>query len=147
MSKLDSEFKAAEQSLGFLLWKASNRLQREHRKALLEFNLKPPEFSLLACIVFLDAENKGLSQQKIASHSGLDKMYVSDIVNRLLKKRLISKKKNPLDGRSFLIRSTAQGEETANKAVKCVENLDRDFFSTLSKPSLFLREIDLLCRD
>jgi len=43
--KLKTKFNEAKYSLGFLVWKSSNKLQRLHRASLKDLDLTPTQFS------------------------------------------------------------------------------------------------------
>ena len=120
MTKLDSNFRKAEDSPGFMLWKAANVLQRLHTGCLKDLDLTPAQFSLMTCLVYLHQDGP-VTPSGVVSHTGMDKMMVSDLIKTLLAKRLIRKKPNPGDGRSFLIEPTALGERKTNSAVREVE--------------------------
>ncbi|MFV0421472.1 MarR family winged helix-turn-helix transcriptional regulator [Oleidesulfovibrio sp.] len=139
---LNTKYNNASESPGFLLWKASNKLQRLHRAALKEFDLSPTQFSVLASIVYLGSDEDQLTQALLCQHTQMDKMLVSDVVRALCKKQLVTRFANPADRRSFIITATSDGERLANKTVKIVESIDTDFFSDVQNAKLFM---DSLC--
>lgn len=127
MKKLDTEFKRAEDSPGFMLWKASNLLQRLHADCLKDLNVTPTQFSFMTCLVFLN--QRGLvTPTDIVGFTGMDKMMVSDLIKTLVKKKLVVKKNNPDDGRSFFVAPTESGTQITNSAIKKIEAFDREFF-------------------
>jgi DNA-binding MarR family transcriptional regulator len=67
----------------------------------------------------------------------MDKMMVSDLIKTLEKKRLIQRRDNPEDGRSFLIEPTRLGRKTTNSAVRKVEALDTEFFTRVKDVRIF----------
>ena len=77
--KLDSTFSSAEESPGFLLWKAANLLQKSHTSVLKPLTITPAQFSMMTCLVYLSGDT-GTAPSKISRHAGLDKMMVSDLV-------------------------------------------------------------------
>lgn len=125
--KLESNFKEAEESLGFLLWKASNLLQKSHSSALREIEMTPAQFSLMTCLVYI-SQNEQATSAVISKHSGMDKMMVSDLVKTLFKKELIRTLPNSEDKRSFIIEPTHKGVRVTNMAVKKIEKIDNAFF-------------------
>jgi DNA-binding MarR family transcriptional regulator len=127
MVKLKTNFRKAEDSPGFLLWKTSNLLQRLHTECLKDLNVTPAQFSLMTCLVYLN-ENGPVTAARIVAHTGMDKMMVSDLVKTLEGKRLIRRKDNPDDGRSFIVEPTRLGEKITNSAVLKVEEVDAGFF-------------------
>jgi DNA-binding MarR family transcriptional regulator len=143
--KLETRFSAAEQSPGFMLWKAANLLQRLHTRCLRDLDVTPAQFSFLTCLVYLH-ERGPVTPTDIVNHAGLDKMMVSDLVKTLERKRFLRKKENPNDGRSFLVEPTASGIKTTNAAVKEVEKVDDDFFSQLKSARAFHADLVTLVR-
>jgi len=125
--KLESNFTSAEESLGFLLWKASNLLQKSHSAVLKEIDMTPAQFSMMTCLVYL-SQNETATSAAISKHAGMDKMMVSDLVKTLSKKELIQTFPNPVDRRSFVMKPTTKGIRVTNLAVKKVEAIDEIFF-------------------
>lgn len=138
--KLDTEFHKAEESPGFLLWKAANLLQRMHTKALREVEATPAQFSFMTCLVFL-TQNEDVTPIMISRHAGMDKMMVSDLVKTLKSKKLLTTQKNPDDGRSFILKPTEKGIKITNQAIKAVESLDADFFSAVGNLKILKKEL------
>lgn len=136
-NNLETQFPDSKESLGFSLWKVSNKLQRLHRSGLKEINLTPTQFSLLACIVYMDSSGEVMTQSFLCQHTQMDKMLVSDVIKSLVTKKLVSKKDNPKDSRAFVIAATDEGTKMANKAVKIVEDIDNEFFSKVKNRSAF----------
>lgn len=126
--KLETTFAKAEESPGFLLWKAANLLQRSHIQVLRPLNITPAQFSMMTCLVYL-AQEGGVTSARISRHAGLDKMMISDLVKTLIRKKWISTRANPADGRSFLIEPTELGVKLTNQAVRHIEETDDKFFS------------------
>lgn len=124
---LKTNFKKAEDSPGFMLWKASNLLQRIHAQGLSGLNITPTQFSVMTCLVYLNQDGT-VTPSRIVAHAGIDKMMVSDLIKTLEKKKLLKREKNLSDGRSFFIVPTALGIKTTNSAVLKIEAIDTLFF-------------------
>ena len=133
MPRLDTRFSRAEDSLGFVLWKAANVLQRLHADCLRDLDVTPAQFSVLTSLLYLQ-ERGPVTASLIVAHTGMDKMSVSDLLTTLERKRLIGKSRNPDDGRSQLIAATAAGERATNAAIERIEALDRRFFEQTGDP-------------
>ena len=127
---LNTTFETAEDSLGFLLWKASNTLQRLHADCLRELDVTTTQFSLLTCLVYLQ-QGGAVTASSIVTHAGMDKMLVSDVVTALVRKGFVRKTANPVDARSSLLTATALGVRVTNAAVQQVEAVDAEFFNRL----------------
>ena len=141
MAKFQTKFQSAEMSPGFLLWKVSNLHQRLQRKALLDLDLTPSQFSILACFFFLSDKQPIVTQADVCRHSGIDKMLISDITKVLLKKRLMKKVVNGNDGRSYAIQITEEGASRCNLALKIIEELDVKFFQRSENSNDFLKTL------
>lgn len=128
---LETTFAAAEDSPGFLLWKASNTLQRLHMDCLRDLNITTTQFSLLTCLVYLH-QSGPVTATHIVQHAGMDKMLVSDVVAALVTKKFVRKLPHPTDARSSLIQPTALGVRTTNAAVQKVEAVDAEFFASVA---------------
>lgn len=129
MADFQSKFESADQSPGFLLWKASNLHQRLQRKSLLELDLTPSQFSILACYFFLSSKYSSVTQATVCRHAGIDKMLISDLTKTLIKKNCLKKIANKEDRRSHSIKLTENGEAKCNQALKIIETLDAKFFA------------------
>lgn len=140
MTRLDTGFSSADESPGFLLWKAANQLQRAHTKCLVPLGLTPSQFSVMACLVYL-RQSGPVTATRIIDHAGLDKMLVSDMVRALERKKLLERVPNPDDGRSWLIEPTADGMTATNAAIREVEAVDRGLFRRLRNPAAFHAEL------
>jgi MarR family transcriptional regulator, organic hydroperoxide resistance regulator len=139
MADFQSKFKSAELSPGFLLWKASNLHQKLQRKALLEVDLTPSQFSILACYFFLSSKSSSVTQTDVCRHAGIDKMLISDLTKTLIKKKCLKKIANKNDRRSYSIKLTENGEDKCNQALKIIEPLDAKFFATATDPKNLIR--------
>ena len=71
----------------------------------------------------------------------MDKMMVSDLIRTLLKKKLIFKKRNVADARSFLVEPTLLGEQTTQAAIRKIEKVDSEFFGYCQNLSEFHRNL------
>lgn len=137
--KLNTKFDSAESSPGFLFWKVANLHQRLQRQVLKDLDISPTQYSLLACYFFLKNPTKLPTQSDICEMAGLDKMLVSDTTKALLRKKLVCKKSNKDDQRSFFIELTDEGKSICNKAVKLIEALDDEFFALTGNTNTFHR--------
>jgi DNA-binding MarR family transcriptional regulator len=135
----DSRFADAHQSIGFLLWKASNLHQRILRQALVDVDLTPTQFSVLACFSFLvSTKQRAVSQSEVCTHAGLDKMLVSQTVATLTARKLMVRRIDPQDRRAQCIEVTAQGQAVCNAALQAVEAADAQFFGKAARPEQLL---------
>ncbi|HTE45183.1 MAG TPA: MarR family winged helix-turn-helix transcriptional regulator [Gemmatimonadaceae bacterium] len=127
MKQLETRFSKAEDSPGFMLWKAANLMQRLHAGCLKDLDITPTQFSLMTCLVYLQGDGD-VTASRIVAHTGMDKMMVSDLLKTLERKELLTKSANPADARSSLIRATARGKRVTNAGVTRIEAFDAKFF-------------------
>lgn len=135
MSKtMNFSFKKAEDSPGFLLWQLTNQWQQQQRKALRPLGLTHPQFVALAGILWLSSiHEKGVSQIQVAEFTHIDKMMMSDLVQTLLKKKLIERHRHPEDKRAYALRLTRKGHALTLSAIPLVEGIDALFFTHETK--------------
>jgi DNA-binding MarR family transcriptional regulator len=134
-----SRFPSANESPGFLLWKAANLHQRLQRQALGDLGISPTQFSLLASFSFLARKKRGpVSQAEVAEHASLDKMLVSDGTRALVAKKLLVRRRSKTDGRAFDIELTARGVAVCNRALRVIEATDDAFFARTGDVPAFL---------
>jgi MarR family transcriptional regulator, organic hydroperoxide resistance regulator len=123
-----SKHEGAEDSPGFLLWRASTLWRREIESALKPHNLTHPQFVILATTAWLTRNGEKVSQAAVGKQAGLDPNTTSQILRSLLTKKLI-KKEQLTDERTKHPLLTEKGSQTLKKALPAVENVDSDFFS------------------
>lgn len=117
------------QSPGFLLWKVTNRWQRSIVAALKPVDLTHVQFVLLASVWWLSRDGKPLpTQRDVADHAGTDPMMTSQVVRVLEPRDLITRGRDPRDGRAWRLSTTARGAQLAERAIEIVETADRAFF-------------------
>jgi DNA-binding MarR family transcriptional regulator len=144
---LQTSFSTPEKSPGFLLWKTTNLWQRQIRAALQPFDLTHVQFTLLASLAWLTKEGNKITQVELAHHSETDVMMTSQVVRTLEQKKLLKRTLNPLDKRAFHLIPTKAGLELANKTVKVVEAVDKEFFGKVKKLEQFKQGLLELQRD
>ncbi len=80
------------------------------------FELSRDEWRIVAAL----AGNERMRNVDLVSHSSLDKMQVSRAVARLADAALVTKLKDPEDGRGFVLRLTPAGRSLYRKIVPMV---------------------------
>lgn len=76
-----------------------------------KFGITPREWRAIAVLSYLNEA----PLQVLAKHSGLLKSQMSRTVSILIERGLIQRSSNPDDGRSVLLRLTAEGERVASR--------------------------------
>jgi DNA-binding MarR family transcriptional regulator len=135
------KFETPSESNGFLLWKATNLWQREIKKTLKKFNLTHTQFVILASSYWLTSKTENITQVEIANFIDIDKMMTSNVIRKLIEKKLLKRKEHKTDTRAKTINLTEKGIETLKKSVKEVENFDSTFFGQLSNDVEFNKEL------
>jgi DNA-binding MarR family transcriptional regulator len=135
------KFETPSESNGFLLWKATNLWQREINKILKQFDLTHTQFVILASSYWLSSQNKHVTQVEIAEFISIDKMMTSNVIRKLIDKKLLKRKEHTSDTRAKVISMTEIGIETLKKSVTEVEDFDVAFFGRLNSPNEFNKEI------
>ena len=69
-------------------------------------SITPRQFVVLAAV----ASSEGLNQTEIVDRTGIDRSTMADIVRRLLRKGLLSRKRTIEDERAYAVKLTAQGQ-------------------------------------
>ncbi|MGW4772431.1 MarR family winged helix-turn-helix transcriptional regulator [Nocardia sp. NPDC004278] len=128
-----SRFDHADESLGLLLWRVTNRWRAAHRAALSPFGLTHVQFVLLAALTWLAGRSAGkpVTQRDVADHAAADPMMTSQVLRTLEQKRLLERRDHPTDRRAKSLIPTESGAALVNRAIGAVEACDRDFFGPL----------------
>ena len=127
---LATAFRAADHSPGLLLWQVGNRWQAAQRAALAPLGLTHVQFVLLASLTWLGDEGP-VSQRRLADHAATDPMMTSQVLRTLADRDLVVREAHPNDRRARALRVTTAGAALANRAVRVVEECDRQFFEVL----------------
>ncbi len=126
----DTEFDAAHNSPGYLLWLMANKWQAQQRLALKPFDLTHVQFVLMACLVYAPG-NESLTQIQLAERAQTDPMMTSQVLRKLEAKGLVRRMSNIQDKRAVKLEVTAKGIELVDRAIVAVEAVDREFFGIL----------------
>lgn len=133
------------QSPGFLLWRVTNRWQRQIVAALKPLGITHVQFVLLASSWWLSRDREAPpTQGEVADHAGTDPMMTSQVLRTLERRGLVRRRRDPRDGRAWRIASTPSGTQLAEQAVEVVQATDRAFFASAEPAKLMrtLRSLD-----
>ena len=119
-------------SPGFLLWRATNRWQRQLRETLDPLELTHVQFALLATLTWLESEG-AVTQRTLADAAGTDPMMTSQVVRALEEKGFLTREAHPTDGRARVLSPTKKGRRRATRAMEAVAAFDREFFEPLGR--------------
>ena len=121
--RLATQFSAAEDSPGLLLWQVTNRWQAAQRAALKEHGLTHVQFVLLASLAWLAADGP-VTQRQLADHAATDPMMTSQVVRALEELGLLTRLPHPDDKRARALAVTPAGRAPAPPARGPGENGD-----------------------
>lgn len=148
MAKFDfsrsSSFDKAEESPGFLLWRASTLWRRSIEQILKPLGLTHPQFVVLATIGWFSKDGANASQAEIGRHASLDPNTISQILRSLQTKKWIERKRSK-DERSKYTSLTPLGAKILAKALPAVEGGDAEFFAAVNlKKTNALKALQML---
>ena len=136
------EFDGPQQSPGLIMWRVTQTWQAKQREALRPYNLTHVQFVLLVSLVWL-RRDEPVSQRMLADYAQTDIMMTSQVLRALETKGLVERHPHPVDARARSLVPTPEGVSLANRVVKVIKEVDREFFAALGRRQL--RFIELLC--
>ncbi|WP_111710286.1 MarR family winged helix-turn-helix transcriptional regulator [Lutibacter citreus] len=139
--KIDFLFETPNESLGYLLWQATMRWQREANKALSEVGLTNTQFAILSALAWLLRSSKNVTQKEIADGSKTDRMMVSKILRTLQKNGLVERKEHETDTRAKCVFLTDKGVEILQKALEIKNKSNELFFENVTDKQQFSKEL------
>lgn len=127
---------AADDSIGFLIWKMTTLWQRKLILVLKKFGITQTQFAILASLRWFQDKEKLATQTNLVEHTKIDKMTLSKAIRKLELNGLVERSSSVLDARNTNVQLTTEGESLIVKAIFAVENTDDDFFSCLTESQL-----------
>lgn len=124
-------------SPGFRFWQDFIKWQSNIDTVLIPFNLTQPSFSILAITGWMSLNNDEVRQKMVVQESGMDKMQVSLILQRLLKNKYVDIKQFEHDKRERIVQITDDGKMILSKTIPLVEEVDLKYV-----PKFWLNEND-----
>lgn len=107
--------------LGYALRRAQVAMFRDFERRMAALNATPGQFSLLTVI----AANPGISQRELAALHRLDKSTLSPAVERLTKRGLVVRERDPADRRYYALTLTGAGKTLLEQLTSLVEGQER----------------------
>ena len=101
------------------------------KKELKKMNLTHPQFVVLASLAYLSQNGNEITQIMISKLAGIDVMTISQILSLLEKQNFVKRKEHSRDTRAKAVILNKKGEETLQKAVPLIEQIDEIFFKKL----------------
>ncbi len=124
----DRSLRTPDDSLGFLLWRATHAWQRYLEQVLAGSGLTHLRWALLVGLSWLTKDGAAKSQRQLADFIDIHPMQVSQVVSGMEKAGLIARTPSAEDRRVVLLCLTAAGELALKSAMPLVEKAHQDFF-------------------
>ncbi len=90
------------------------------------------QYSILVTIAHLD-EDDGVSVKDIANHLALSGAFITIETGKLEKNKLVTKKKNPRDGRAVLVKVTPEGNALLADLAPMQVDVNDTLFASLTR--------------
>ena len=82
--------------------------------------LTPRQFVVLATV----AENEGINQMAIMEATGIDRSSVAELVERLVKRKLLQRRRTKRDARSYSVRLTTNAQKLLREMLLAARKAD-----------------------
>ena len=90
-------------------------------------DLTPRQYAVLLTV----SQNEGLSQTQLVERTGIDRSTLADIVRRMLKKGLLSRRRTREDARAYAVRLTEEGWKSLRGADPVARRVDERILEAL----------------
>ena len=131
-------------SPSFYLMQAQRLHERKLRDLLIDFDLTETQFYLLISLMVLTKKGEVVTQMNLADFFDADKMLVSKVLRTLEKKKMVIRKKHPVDSRAKSLIVTKKGLEAIDNVLALVAKLDEEFFSAIDNKDEFIEQLKKL---
>ncbi len=118
-----------KKSPGHLLRRAQQYGHDLYSKEVGSSGPTPRQFEVLHVV----AQNEGLSQTDLVRHTGIDRSTLADMIARMMKKGLLSRKRTKEDARANAVSITASGRRMLKSAESKVNKSDNAVLAVLPK--------------
>ena len=107
-----------------------------------DLDTTPRQFAVLERIV----EQEGLSQTDLVERTGIDRSTMGELIQRLLKKRLVVRRRAAGDARTYELAVTIEGRVAVEQAKHVAHRVTRKLLSALppNKAREFLPSLELI---
>lgn len=109
-----------------------------------EGGLTPRQYAVLLVV----SQEEGLSQTALVGRTGIDRSTLADIVRRMLRKGLLSRRRTRADARIYSVRLTDKGREALQAARPAAEQAEARLLGALDpeRRHAFLDTLDQIVR-
>lgn len=107
-----------------------------------EGELTPRQYAVLLTV----SQNEGLSQTQLVEKTGIDRSTLADIVRRMLKKGLLSRRRTKEDARAYAVKLTDEGWRTLKSADPVAKRVDDRILAALpsQQRDRFLQDLNTI---
>lgn len=105
--------------------------QRGVNAVLAPHDITQPQFAILATCAWMTRDQSCQTQQDIADFLRMDRMHISQIINRMERKGLIARTASSKDKRAKIVQLTEAGHLKLQATIHLVEDFDKEFFHTI----------------
>ncbi|MFS0559661.1 MarR family transcriptional regulator [Terribacillus sp. 179-K 1B1 HS] len=123
-----------QDELGLILSRTYLSLKRETSRMLLPFELTPEQFSLVA---ELDKQDD-ITQKELAGLTEREQTTVTKIVDKLVKKGLVTRGHDPHDRRAIRLQITADGRELVQLIKPRIEEIEKHAYGGFQQSEIEL---------
>lgn len=99
---------------------------------LAKARLAPMGLTVQMCGVLIRLGEGPLSQHELGEQLGIDRTTVVELIDELEKKRVVERRRNPSDRRSYLLTLTPKGRVFQKRAAQAFDGAADDFFGPLT---------------
>lgn len=126
-------------SPGHLLRRAQQYANDTYSKGVGAKGPTPRQFEVLHVV----SQNEGLSQTDLVEATGIDRSTLADMIARMIKKGLLSRKRTKADARANAVSITSAGKRMLSGALTSVTKSDKAIMAVLPKTqqSAFMRSM------
>ncbi|MBB4711193.1 DNA-binding MarR family transcriptional regulator [Streptomyces luteogriseus] len=109
----------------------ARRLQQAHYllwNTMVSEEITSPQFAVLNALV----DEPGVDQRTVGERVGLDRSTIAEVINRLSRRGLLDKVRDPQDGRRSLLHLTDEGARTHRKLTVRTARMNQVFLAPLT---------------
>ncbi len=111
---------------------------------VIDGGLTPRQYAVLVAVSL----DEGLSQTDLVDRTGIDRSTLADIIRRMLKKGLVSRRRTRHDARVYAVKLTDTGRDALSAAQPAADHADARLLAALEpgERDEFLRSLNTIVR-
>ena len=135
---------ALSQSVIHLLHRAGQCAGDLFTEETTDGGITPRQYAVLVAVSL----NEGLSQTDLVDRTGIDRSTLADIIRRMLKKGLVSRRRTRHDARVYAVKLTDAGRDALRAAQPAADQADERLLAALepAKRDEFLESLNAIVR-